>query len=91
MPSCAKALGLPRHRLRENWSSTMTSASRPSGVARHAHSSPCAALACRAPKRSRISASKASSRAKRRVGGVSSNQKCSTFSGDMAVARRCGA
>jgi len=64
--------------LRENWSSTMISASRPSGVPRQSASSP-AMAACRvAPKRRPICASSAASFMKRCLGCSSANQKSST-------------
>ena len=86
MPSWAKARGSFRYRLRENWSSTMTSASRPDGVARHDHSSPAAAWACSVRKRSRMEASKAGSLLKCCFGEASLNQKCRTVSGAGRVA-----
>src|SRR5690348_7276582 len=81
MPSVAKARASSRKRLRENWSSTMISASLPSGVARHEASSPRAAAACVSPKRARIWASNAMSFSNSCSGVASSNQKCSTSCG----------
>ena len=73
--SCAKARGVSRYTLRENWSSTKTSAKRPSGVARQANNSHRAAASSVAPKRVRMAWSKAASLAKWCLGVSSVNQK----------------
>ena len=76
--SSAKAAALPRRRLRGNWSSRMTSARAPSGVAAQASKAPAPAGASRPPKRPAMAASKAASARNqrgRKVVRSPSNQK----------------
>lgn len=85
MPSCAKARGVSRHTLRENWSSTTISASRPGVLARQPDSSPRAAASKVRAKRRAMAASSAASLAKCCAALSSSNQNCSTAVGSVGI------
>src|SRR5438105_2208542 len=72
--------------LRENWSSTMISASRPGALRRQAESSQRAAARCTAPKRASIMRSNSSDLRHQAAGSISSNQKARMVSGEVCRA-----